>query len=145
MCMDLNEHDHSGTSTSTSAMTCELAYVPTYGARNTSGYRTFWCALLPAHVERVSCRTLASQPAVVDPMGSRPTTSLAEQIASSSAQVSPSTKRFFYFYILKNIFYRNIFLVSQFTVLYPYRPVGGRQGPAAHCRPPDRRQGPICN
>ena len=39
--MDLNEHDHSGTSTSTSAMTCELAYVPTYGARNTSGYRHF--------------------------------------------------------------------------------------------------------
>ena len=40
---------------------------------------------------------------------------------------------FFYFYIFKNVFYRNIFLVSQFTVLYPYRPSAGRPAP---CRPP---------
>ena len=30
------------------------------------------------------------------------------------------------FLFFKNIFYRNIFLVSQFTVLYPYRPADGR-------------------
>jgi len=32
---------------------------------------------------------------------------------------------FFIFIFFKNVFYRNIFLVSHFTVLYPYRPVGG--------------------
>ena len=31
---------------------------------------------------------------------------------------------FLFLYFLKNIFYRNIFLVSQFTVLYPCRAVG---------------------
>ena len=42
---------------------------------------------------------------------------------------------FFSFYIFQNrFFFRNIFSVSQFTGLYPYRPVGGRQGPAAHLR-----------
>ena len=132
MCMDLNEHDHSGTSTSTSAMTCELAYVPTYGARNTSGYRTFWCALLPAHVERVSCRTLASWPAVADPMGSRPTTSLAEQIASSSAQVLPSPKRFFYFYIFKKYFLQKY--IFCFTI-YSFIPLPPGRGAAGAGRP----------
>ena len=32
---------------------------------------------------------------------------------------------FFIFIFLKNIFYINIFSVSHFTVLYPYRPAGG--------------------
>ena len=32
------------------------------------------------------------------------------------------------FIFFKNVFYRNIFLVSQFTVLYPYRPAGGAWG-----------------
>ena len=35
---------------------------------------------------------------------------------------------FLFLYFLKTFFYRNIFLVSYFTVLYPYRPAGGRQG-----------------
>ena len=34
---------------------------------------------------------------------------------------------FFIFIFFKNVFYRNIFSVSHFTVLYPYRPAGGRQ------------------
>jgi len=41
---------------------------------------------------------------------------------------------FFIFIFLENIFYRNIFSISQFTVLYPYRPAGGLppgRGPAA--------------
>ena len=33
------------------------------------------------------------------------------------------------FIFFKNIFYRNIFLVSQFTVLYPYRPAKGQAAP----------------
>ena len=33
--------------------------------------------------------------------------------------------RLFYFYIFLKLFYRNIFSISQFTVLYPYRPAGG--------------------
>ena len=36
--------------------------------------------------------------------------------------------RLFYFYIFQKKNYRNIFLVSDFTVIYPYRSVGGRQG-----------------
>ena len=36
--------------------------------------------------------------------------------------------RLFYFCIFQKNFYRNIFLVLGFTVLYPYRPAGGRQG-----------------
>ena len=40
---------------------------------------------------------------------------------------------FLFLYFLKTFFYRNIFLVSQFTVLYPYRPSAGRPAP---CRPP---------
>ena len=39
-----------------------------------------------------------------------------------------SPKRLFYFYIFQKKNYRNIFLVSDFTVLYPYHPAGGRQG-----------------
>ena len=35
---------------------------------------------------------------------------------------------FFIFIFFKIIFYRNIFSVSQFTGLYPYRPAEGRQG-----------------
>ena len=35
---------------------------------------------------------------------------------------------FLFLYFLKIFFYKNIFSVSHFTVLYPYRPVGGRQG-----------------
>ena len=31
--------------------------------------------------------------------------------------------------LFKNVFYRNIFSVSHFTVLYPYRPAGGGRGP----------------
>ena len=38
----------------------------------------------------------------------------------------------FIFIFFENIFYRNIFSISQFTILYPYRPPGGRQGA---CRP----------
>jgi len=37
----------------------------------------------------------------------------------------------FIFIFLENIFYRNIFSISQFTVLYLYRPAGGGRGPAA--------------
>ena len=70
---------------------------------------------------------------------------------------------FLYFFLKKN--YRNIFLVLGFTVLYPYRPAGGRQGayrPAGGgrdlnvnkknfaqrsiegvCRPPAGRQAPC--
>ena len=36
--------------------------------------------------------------------------------------------RLFYFYIFQKHFYINIFSISQFTVLYPYRLAGGRQG-----------------
>ena len=32
---------------------------------------------------------------------------------------------FLFLYFSKNNFYRNIFSISQFTVLYPYRPAGG--------------------
>ena len=53
--------------------------------------------------------------------------------------VSPS--RLFYFYIFQKKIYRNIFWFSKFTVLYPYRPAGGRQGA---CRPVAGRQGLIC-
>ena len=48
---------------------------------------------------------------------------------------------FFIFIFFKNIFYRNIFSILQFTVLYPYRPAGGRQGA---CRPAGGRQRLIC-
>ena len=37
-------------------------------------------------------------------------------------------RRLFYFYIFQKKNYRNIFCFSKFTVLYPYRPAGGRQG-----------------
>ena len=37
-------------------------------------------------------------------------------------------RRLFYFYIFQKKIYKNIFLVLDFTVLYPYRPAGGRQG-----------------
>ena len=40
----------------------------------------------------------------------------------------PNFAFFFIFIFLENIFYRNIFSISQFTVLYPCRPAGGRQG-----------------
>ena len=43
---------------------------------------------------------------------------------------SSSACVFFIFVFFKKN-YRNIFLVLGFTVLYPYRPVGGRQGPTA--------------
>jgi len=36
--------------------------------------------------------------------------------------------RLFYFYIFQKKNYRNIFLVLDFTVLYPYRPAGGTAG-----------------
>ena len=36
---------------------------------------------------------------------------------------------FYIFIFFKIVFYRNIFSVSQFTGLYPYRPAGGRQAP----------------
>ena len=38
---------------------------------------------------------------------------------------------FFIFAFFKKKIYRNIFLVSGFTVLYPYRPAGGGRGPTA--------------
>ena len=37
--------------------------------------------------------------------------------------------RLFYFYIFQKKIYRNIFWFLKFTVLYPYRPVEGRQAP----------------
>ena len=43
-------------------------------------------------------------------------------------KIFESLARFFIFIFLKIIFYKNIFSVSQFTGLYPYRPAGGRQG-----------------
>ena len=53
---------------------------------------------------------------------------------------------FFIFIFFKIVFYRNIFSISQFTGLYPYRPTGGRQGAyrpsagrAAPYRPPAGR------
>jgi hypothetical protein len=46
-------------------------------------------------------------------------------------KIFESLARFFIFIFLKIVFYRNIFLVSQFTGLYPYRPSAGR---AAPCR-----------
>ena len=49
-------------------------------------------------------------------------------LGAASDDVGRGGPPFFYFYIFKNIFYRNIFLVSQFTILYSYRPAGGRQG-----------------
>ena len=52
-----------------------------------------------------------------------------------------SVPRLFYFYIFQKYFYRNIFSISQFTVLYPYRPAGGRQGA---CRLAGGWQGLIC-
>ena len=54
---------------------------------------------------------------------------------------SPNSRAFFIFIFFENIFYRNIFSISHFTVLYPYRPAGGRQGA---CRPAAGRQGLIC-
>jgi len=36
--------------------------------------------------------------------------------------------RFFIFVFFKKKIYKNIFLVLGFTVLYSYRPAGGRQG-----------------
>ena len=50
-----------------------------------------------------------------------------------------ASRAFFIFIFFENIFYRNIFSISHFTVLYPYRPAGGRQGA---CRPPGGRQAP---
>ena len=50
-------------------------------------------------------------------------------------------RAFFIFIFFENIFYRNIFSISHFTVLYPYRPAGGRQGA---CRPVAGQQGLIC-
>jgi len=47
-----------------------------------------------------------------------------------------SPLRLFYFYIFQKKNYRNIFWFLKFTVLYPYRPVEGRQAP---CRPPAGR------
>ena len=51
-------------------------------------------------------------------------------------------RRFFIFIFFKIVFYRNIFSISQFTGLYPYRLAEGRQGAyrpsagrAAPCRP----------
>ena len=38
---------------------------------------------------------------------------------------------FFIFVFFKKKNYKNIFLVSGFTVLYPYRPAGGGRGPTA--------------
>ena len=48
--------------------------------------------------------------------------------------------RFFIFIFFKIIFYRNIFLILQFTGLYPYCPAEGRQGAY---RPARGRQGPT--
>ena len=63
---------------------------------------------------------------------------------------------FFNFIFFENIFYRNIFSISHFTVMYPYRPAGGRQGRickfkkklfartplSGACRPAGGRQAP---
>ena len=46
-------------------------------------------------------------------------------------QMLDNTASFLFLYFSKIFFYRNIFLISQFTVLYPYRPEGGGRGPAA--------------
>ena len=40
----------------------------------------------------------------------------------------PRRGDFFIFIFLENIFYRNIFSISQFTALYPCRPAEARQG-----------------
>jgi len=72
-------------------------------------------------------------------MGSRPTTSLAEQIASSSAQVSPSPKRFFYFYTFKKYFLqKHIFGFTIYSFI-PLPPDRGRQGAGRPLPPPARR------
>ena len=44
-------------------------------------------------------------------------------------EAAPSV--FYIFIFFKIVFYRNIFSVSQFTVLYPYRPAGGLLLPPA--------------
>jgi hypothetical protein len=54
-----------------------------------------------------------------------PQASLASLIVDTLA----ATCVFFYFCILQKKIYRNIFLISGFTVLYPYRPAGGGRGP----------------
>ena len=59
----------------------------------------------------------------------------------TSARAGELCSVFYIFIFFKIIFYRNIFSVSQFTDLYPYRPTGGRQGA---CRPAAGRQGLIC-
>ena len=43
----------------------------------------------------------------------------------SAAPSTPPAAAFLFLYFLKTFFYKNIFLVSHFTVLYPYRPAGG--------------------
>ena len=48
--------------------------------------------------------------------------------------ICPGLEAFFIFIFLKIVFYRNIFSVSQFTGLYPYRPSGGGRGPTACLR-----------
>jgi len=58
---------------------------------------------------------------VVDRPNSRPGNGLVQGSSILST-------RLFYFYIFQKKFYRNIFLILYFTVLYPYRPAGGRQG-----------------
>ena len=46
---------------------------------------------------------------------------------SGSFIVLAKKRAFFVFAFFKKFFYRNIFLDSGFTVLYPCRPAGGRQ------------------
>ena len=79
--------------------------------------------------------------------------------SSSAAQIYDSDQAFFYFCIFQKKNYRNIFLVSGFTILSPYRPAGRRwdlyvnknkfilhrgpwREPAAPCRPTGGRQAP---
>ena len=54
------------------------------------------------------------------------------QMTASVSFRATSLGVFFIFIFFENIFYINIFLILQFTVLYPYRPPGGRQAPCRH-------------
>ena len=53
--------------------------------------------------------------------------------SATQNQVNQHFAFFFIFIFFKIIFYRNIFSISQFTGLYPYRPAGGA-GPTARLR-----------
>ena len=100
-------------------------------------------AARPAHVAasrpaRLTCLVEAAQLVestsgpgrVTRPIGARPASTPGTRgTAGHPAQPGEPMGRFFIFIFFKIVFYRNIFLVLQFTGLYPYRPAGGRQAP----------------